>query len=139
MTSPARPRELVTDLHRGRTVLAGDLARRRSDPTTGPVRKEWAVIPPFSLGGALYISESSPYRSEARSFTGVQLDLTTAGTSTTTVSIKKNGVSQGTVGIASGVQSSIVGLVWSCAEDDRITVALTAIGTGAAGITVVLL
>lgn len=138
MSAPARPATLAGEVHDGRTRLFGDDARRRFGVDTGPQPLVLDPVPPFSLGGPLFLSTSSPHRTVARRFTSVQIDLTVAGTSTTTVTVYKNGVSQGTAGIGSGVQSTIVGLAWTAAANDRVTVGVTAIGTGAQGITVVL-
>lgn len=96
---------------------------------------------PFSYGNSTVaptVSESGKYELNVAGPLGIWIaKLSTAGSSTTTATVKQNGTVVGTINLASTVTrntvdlSSILGSV-----GDDITVACTAVGTGALGLIV---
>lgn len=87
-------------------------------------------------GVAVTTSHKMPVRASRRlTFCSIQLD--TAGSSTTTVQILKNGVVQGSaMSLGSGVTQKFVAISIQCSRGDYIQVQVTAAGTGADGLVI---
>lgn len=111
-----------------------DLERRLSRGSITPL----GYIAKFSLHGVLYVSTSGvdAHPTGAR-LTLVYGYLDTAGTTTTTVSLLKNGVNFGYLKFLSGVTYNelVVSTAFS-ARKDEFQVALTTAGTGARSISI---
>jgi hypothetical protein len=99
-----------------------------------------AGFPPFSLAGAVVDSVSPPWTPLAdQTLTSVRCLLGTAGSTSTTVKLRKNGTVSATIVIASSdtdtdVQSASIALT----PGDLLTVEVDGAGTGASDLTVVL-
>lgn len=86
----------------------------------------------FSLTGDVYLSTSGRYYvQEAGSIVSLVLALGTTGSSTTTVAILKNGVSQTTLSLTSGVYMNSSTPSISLSPGDYLQVQVTLVGTGA--------
>lgn len=127
----------------------GGAAQTSSGPTRYvetemlPNGQVWVDVP-FNIHGPL-VDATTDVKSPPHYLPGVggTLDqviasLATAGTSTTTVRIFKNGVQLATtISLASGVDKTIVDFDdWFDGDEDSIQVDLSAIGTGAVGLNV---
>jgi len=129
---PPQPRSELVE--HGRRI--DDLYRR----IKGEDRPEpWVEVIPFSAPGAFAVNVegvSTPKRGHL--LAEVELLLVTAGSSTTTVTIYKNGVSQGTASLASsddGPTPTAFEVVFS-PRNDRLGAKVTTKGTGSAGLTI---
>lgn len=93
----------------------------------------------FSLPGSVAASTSGPWVADAgTTLVSVRALLGTAGSSSTTVVVKVNGTSVGTVTLASGDTSERADINAALVADtDVVTMAVTAAGTGAADLTVI--
>lgn len=131
LTPPSMTKELSSLKKR-----VSDL-ERRLDALLSP--NQYLGIP-FSLGGELYLSESSPWSSpiELRVATMVAM-LGTAGTTTTTVAFKVNGITVTSLSLGAGEKFKRLTLSKSLAPDiDFATIAITAVGSGAANLDVII-
>lgn len=91
----------------------------------------------FTLGGPLYVSESSPYPVPSkRRYKRVAMALTVAGSSTTTAQVKVNGAGVGSFSLPAGQAYSDNTLSLLVEPGDLVTVALTTAGDDAEGLTV---
>jgi hypothetical protein len=98
------------------------------------------IIPPFSYPGGLAAAVSPPWSpSGTVTATAVRALLGTAGTTTTTVSVRKNGSSVGTVSLVSSDtdQTAAISGGLTLTGSDLLTVEITAVGAGAQNLTVV--
>ena len=97
-------------------------------------------IPPFTLPGAVAVSTSPPWTPwEVVAVAEVRVLLGTAGSSTTTVEVQKNGTAFETVNLASSADDSgAVDTEATLAPDDLLTVEVTAAGTDAEDLVVIL-
>lgn len=93
--------------------------------------------PPFSMGGALVAATSGRwYAPAAAAPSTVRASLGTAGTTTTTVVLMKNGADVATLNLTSGVATTTQGYSTAFAAGDYFQVRTTAVGTGATDLTV---
>lgn len=119
-------------------------AEQRQDPKvtsrTTLATAASAGLPPFSLSGGVVVSTSPPWTPFGQvTISNVRVLLGTAGSSTTTVALKKNGTTFATVSLASSATDSTPQLATATlAPGDLLTVAVTAAGTSASDLTVVL-
>lgn len=91
----------------------------------------------FSYPGALSVNESPPVKLRYDGFlASVAIALTTAGSSTTTIQIKRNGTVIATLTVGSGVADSVPAVNVRVFGEDRLSVRISGVGTGAAGLTV---
>lgn len=123
----------------GGTVAAASPGGASVSPAATTTRETTGDAPSFNIAGAVVAAESVGWwpRRSVRMHR-VFVALTTAGTTTTTVVAKKNGTTVATINLASGVTTAAVdvSVVLLGAEVDRLTFAVTAAGTGAAGLQV---
>lgn len=94
---------------------------------------------PFSLAGAIYVSESPPWTTPVK-LTIVEIVglLGTAGSTTTTVALKVNGTTIVSLNIAAGEQLRKLTTSKILAPDqDVVTIACTAAGEGAEDLDVI--
>lgn len=115
----------------------GDLERKTS-PTVRPVEEERAV---FSFPGSLFLAVSPVYRvRRGGSLVQVSVDLVTAGSSSTSLKVRRNGAQIGsTVTVGSGVTSLPTYLgQFRVAADDLLQVEVSGVGAGAADLSVTL-
>jgi hypothetical protein len=129
---PPGPRQ-VPRSHAGRLH---ELETRRQSAQQKPASEDELIV--FSHAGALATSTSGPYvpLRKGRLFY-VLCVLGTAGSSSTVVSIKKNGSEITTVTLASSDTIEAKNLSTSFAVGaDKLTIGITTVGTGAADLTV---
>lgn len=102
--------------------------------TVGP------ALPPFTLPGGVSTSTSPPWTPwEVVAVSEVRVLLGTAGSSTTTVEVQKDGTAFETVNLSSSTDDSgAVETAADLAPGDLLTVEVTAAGTGAQDLVVVL-
>lgn len=129
LNRPSAIREISTTKHRVHTLerrLFGQGAQ-----TNGYVAK-------WSLGGPLYISESGPeIHPRGGRLLAIYAGLRDAGTTTTTLSIRKNGSEIAQLNLLANVTYNEVQVsVPFAARFDTATVAITAAGSGANSISV---
>lgn len=124
-------RRMIGDLAR----RIGILERRISSTATGaptPVNTDL----PFSYASTLTVSESPPAKLRWTGFlTSIAVALGTAGSSTTTFTVKRNGTVIATVNLTTGVADLTVVIGVRVYAEDRLSIAITAAGTGAADMT----
>lgn len=91
----------------------------------------------FTLPGTLSASESPPVRiRNGAQLTSVVVNLGTAGTSTTTVQLRRSGVSVVSVSLTSGsTLMKVPASVRFGADQELMTAAITAVGAGARNLT----
>jgi hypothetical protein len=101
-----------------------------------PTGKVDAVSPPGFSQFAMSVAESERYNVEDPfRLTQVDATLLTAGTTTTTVEVRKNGSSAQTLTLTSGVSHVVeFPTTVSFVRGDKLTVKTTAVGTGATGL-----
>lgn len=92
----------------------------------------------FTLPGTLAATESPPVRIRGGAVvSSVAVNLGTAGSTTTTIEVRRDGVAVGAVQLASGVTETKFPLGARFGSDqERLTVAVTTVGTGARNLTV---
>ncbi len=94
-------------------------------------------LPPFSLPGPVSLAASGRYHPAiARRVVEVVASLSTAGTSSTTLEWRKNGVVQVSMVLVAGVTYLAVPVNVEMLPTDYLTVATTAAGAGAVGLVV---
>lgn len=123
-------RRILDDLRRRLEILERRI--RAIEPTT----TDDEII--FSLSGALTTSTSpKAYLRNTSNLVAVVCSLSTAGSSTTTVQVKKNGSTVVTVSLTSGqtLIKATAGVPF-VKDSDALTVTISAAGTSAAGLTV---
>jgi len=94
--------------------------------------KEW------SLPGAVYLSTSGPWKPTGAVKVSVfRALLTTPGTSTTTVRLRRNGAVVATLNMGSGINDAEIPLSIDYARPDRLDFEISSAGLGAAMLTVI--
>lgn len=132
MTSSVAPPQLDTEI--------GSLKKRVTD-LERQLRDRDNLLRPdtvFTLAGALFVSESTPYPAPVRrNYREVVIELGTATTSgTLTVECRREGVAVATIDVAVGLAELIIPVDIEIPKDGVITTAITAAGTGGRDITV---
>ena len=93
------------------------------------IRMGWAVDGVLTTG----TSHGWPLTSgDSYTLDDLSATLDTAGSTTTTLEVRKNGVAVATLDLAAGITSASVAPSESYADGDLYTIAITAAGTGAA-------
>lgn len=127
---PPDIRRILTDL----TRRVGILERRVSNATPTTADSEEII---FSFAGVLAASDSPPVRFRRAGILSVlAVTLGTAGSSSTTILVKRNGATVGTVVVPSSttVYNGDVGARFA-ADSDILTLTVSSAGTGAADMT----
>lgn len=108
-------------------------AAPRSTPTTTVSPQGLVELPPFSLAGIMRVSVSPRYYSPVVvRLTKLVVSLGTAGTTTTTVELRKNGGAIASVSLGAGETFATTALSDGMVNDlDYLQVAVTAAGSGA--------
>lgn len=101
-----------------------------------PTRPASVDLPPWSLPGAVYVSESGRYYSQPTTIRSIRASLDTAGTSTTTVTVYVNGVSADTITLTSGTTTTTKAVSITVPALGYLKVGVTTAGTGAEDLTV---
>lgn len=112
---------------------------RRGPGVLTPVHRSSLEIPPFSpIAEAVAVSASRKWFARVPyQLVQVLASLLVAGTTTTTIEVRKNGVAVATLSLLSGeVGPKTVDLLSDFGVADALTVAVTAAGTGASGLVV---
>lgn len=108
---------------------------RRTDTPTGPTPHREIV---FSFYGALLPSTSGPWsHPDGATIASVVAQLGTAGTSTTTVRLLRNGAAIATLSLPSGSlrkETFLAGI--AAGTEDRLQAEITSTGSGASSLTV---
>lgn len=132
MTGQVNPQDLgriVSGLLRRVETL--ERLRRGSNPNLG----YGPAI--FNLEGSLSVSTSDPdVSSVGRTYTKCGLGLTTAGSTSTTVAIKVGGATVETLTLASSATADVQSVTVVVPRETALQVAVTGVGTGAAGLVV---
>lgn len=112
-----------------------------TSPTQAPQQQGGGLpeLPPFSFGGALTVSTSGRYYPPINvQLTKMVVSLGTAGSTSTTVVLRKNGaiIGTATVGGAAGNKVEVALAVSLQADTDYLSCSITAVGTGATDLVV---
>lgn len=125
-------RRQIGDLARRVGILERRIGGTGSGAAAGPVNTDL----PFSYASALAVSESPPAKLRYNGFlTSIAVALGTAGSTDTTFDVKRNGTVIATVTLGSGVADLTVAIGVRVYAEDRLSVEITAAGTGAADMT----
>ena len=112
----------------GRTASASPMPAQLPEPPGPPMIE----LPPFSLAGALTVSESGRYYPpRLLRLVRLQAALKTAGSTSTTIVVKRDGTVVATLVIAAG--DTLAGMELSVAvpTTSYVTMGVTVVGTGA--------
>lgn len=103
----------------------------------GPLPPPTRELPPFSLPGLVAISESGRfYPPRPTRVVRVGAALQIAGSGSTTVQIRKNGVAAKTLTVPAGATRATDDSTFSLSTNDYLSVAVTAVGAGASDLVV---
>ncbi len=123
-------RAMIADLRRRVDILE---RRTRATATTDSA---WELV--FSYAGSLTVSESPPAlipRSAILNVLAVAFKTGSAGSTSTVLAVKKNATTVATVTVPASTETYNADISVSFDADDRLSIAITTVGTGAADMT----